>query len=147
MKITVDEYEQMNKEKSPKSPLIKDILLAYLVGGLICVIGQVLLNLYLYMGLDKVEATGAVSITLVFVGAVLTGLKVYDNIAKFGGAGTLVPITGFANSIVAPALEFKSEGFILGTSVKIFTIAGPVLVFGTSASIIYGLILWIFRLI
>lgn len=147
MKITVEEYEQMTKEKSPKSPLLKDMFFAYLVGGLICVIGQGLMNLYMYVGLDKVDASGAASITLVFVGAVLTGLKVYDNIAKFGGAGTLVPITGFANSIVAPALEFKSEGFILGTSVKIFTIAGPVLVFGTSASIIYGLILWIFRLI
>lgn len=147
MKITVEEYEQMTKEKSPKSPLLRDMALAFLVGGLICVIGQGLLDLYLYVGLDKVDASAAVSITLVFVGAVLTGLKIYDNIAKFGGAGTLVPITGFANSIVAPALEFKSEGFILGTSVKIFTIAGPVLVFGTSASIIYGLILWIFRLI
>lgn len=146
MNITSEEYNQMAKEKSPKSKLFKDIIMAYIIGGLICVIGQGLLNLYTACGLTKADASAAVSITLVFLGTVLTGLKIYDNIAKIAGAGTLVPITGFANSIAAPALEFKSEGFVLGMSVKMFTIAGPVLVFGTSASIIYGLILWIFRL-
>ncbi|CDZ25016.1 stage V sporulation protein AC [[Clostridium] cellulosi] len=146
MKMTKKEYDAMTKVKSPKSNLVKDMIWAFLVGGLICTIGQALLNMYKAFGLDKVNASSSVSITLVFVGALLTGLKVYDNIAKHAGAGTLVPITGFANSIVSPALEFKSEGFILGMSAKMFTIAGPVLVFGISASIIYGLILWIFRL-
>jgi stage V sporulation protein AC len=119
---------------------------AFVIGGVICTIGQAILNLYKYFGLDQIDASGSVSVTLIFVGALLTGLKIYDNIAKRAGAGSLVPITGFANSIVAPALEFKSEGFILGMSAKMFVIAGPVLVFGISASIIYGLILWIFKL-
>ncbi len=121
------------------------MLWAFCVGGIICTIGQGLLNMYKAFGLTTVDASASVSITLIFVGALLTGLKVYDNIAKHAGAGSLVPITGFANSIVAPALEFKSEGFVLGMSAKMFTIAGPVLVFGISSSIVYGLILWIFR--
>lgn len=146
MKITKKEYQAMTKEKSPNSHLLKNCLWAFFAGGCICTIGEGLLKLYLYFGLDKVSASTSVSITLVFVGALLTGLKVYDNIAKRAGAGTLVPITGFANSIVSPALEFKSEGFILGLGAKMFTIAGPVLVFGISASVLYGLVLWIFKL-
>lgn len=140
------EYEAMAKTKSPNSHLFKNMVWAFCVGGIICTVGQALLNMYKYFGLDEEDASASVSITLIFVGALLTGLKVYDNIAKHAGAGSLVPITGFANSIVAPALEFKSEGFILGMSAKMFTIAGPVLVFGISSSIVYGLILWIFRL-
>ena len=119
---------------------------AFAVGGLICAVGQGLMSFYMSRGLDRDAAGTAVSLTLVFVGALLTGLGVYDDIARFAGAGTLVPITGFANSVVAPALEFKREGFITGTAVKMFTIAGPVLVFGVSASVVYGLALVLFGL-
>jgi stage V sporulation protein AC len=146
MKTTKKEYEAMTRQKSPNSNLIGNCLWAFFTGGIICTIGQGLMSLFLYFGLDKAGASASVSITLVFVGALMTGLKIFDNIAKKAGAGTLVPITGFANSIVAPALEFKSEGFILGLGAKMFTIAGPVLVFGISASVLYGLVLWIFRL-
>lgn len=146
MNTSKKEYEEMANSASPNSPIFKNMIWAFVVGGIICTIGQALLNMYKYFGLAKDEASASVSITLIFIGALLTGLKIYDKIAKHAGAGTLVPITGFANSIVSPALEFKSEGFILGMSAKMFTIAGPVLVFGISASILYGLILWIFKL-
>jgi len=128
---------------SPKSPLLKDCINAFWIGGLICTIGQVFMNLYSYFGLDKTNAGTATSMTLVTLSALLTGLSLYDNIAKYGGAGTLVPITGFANAIAAPAIEFKTEGFILGVGAKIFQIAGPVIVYGVSASVVYGLIYWI----
>lgn len=146
MNTTKREYEVMTKKQSPNSHLVKNMVWAFCVGGLICVVGQALFHLYEFYGLDELDASASVSVTLVFLGALLTGLKVYDNLAKHAGAGTLVPITGFANSIVSPALEFKSEGFVLGMSAKMFTIAGPVLVFGISTSIVYGLILWMFRL-
>lgn len=146
MNTSKKEYASMTKKKSPNSHTFKNMLWAFFVGGIICTIGQGLFEIYRYFGLDKVDASSSVSITLILVGALLTGLKIYDNIAKHAGAGSLVPITGFANSIVSPALEFKSEGFILGMSVKMFTIAGPVLVFGISSSIIYGLVIWIFKL-
>jgi stage V sporulation protein AC len=136
----------MAEAKSPNSPIVRNCILAFLIGGAICTVGQVIMNMYIYYGLDKVEASAATSISLIFLGALFTGLKVYDKLAKYGGAGTLVPITGFANSIVSPALEYKSEGFVLGMSAKMFTIAGPVLVFGISASIIYGLVIWMFSL-
>lgn len=140
------EFQAMTKQKSPNSHFIKNMIWAFVVGGTICTIGQALLNMYKSFGLDKLDAAASVSITLIFLGALLTGLKIYDNIAKHAGAGTLVPITGFANSIVSPALEYKTEGFVLGMSAKLFTIAGPVLVFGICTSIVYGLILWIFKL-
>jgi stage V sporulation protein AC len=146
MSVTKREYEKMTKQKSPNSPLIKNLIWAFLIGGAICTIGQVILNIYEYYGLNQLDASASTSITLIFLGAILTGLKVYDNIAKKAGAGSLVPITGFANAIVSPALEFKSEGYVLGMSAKMFTIAGPVLVFGIVSSIIYGLFLWIFKL-
>lgn len=146
MSVTKREYDKMTKEKSPNSPLIKNLIWAFLVGGAICTIGQIIYNIYEFYGLNELDASSATSITLIFLGALFTGLKVYDNLAKRAGAGSLVPITGFANAIVAPALEFKSEGYVLGMSGKMFTIAGPVLVFGIVSSIIYGLILWIFRL-
>ena len=117
--------------------------MAFLVGGLICALGQLLKNGYLAMGLKEELAATAVSVTLVGISALLTGLSLYDDIAKHAGAGTLVPITGFANAISAPAVEFKTEGFILGTAAKMFTIAGPVIVYGVSASVVYGLIYWI----
>ena len=146
MAVTKKEYAQMTDIKSPNSPILKNCIFAFLIGGAICTVGQGIMNIYLYYGLDKPDASAATSISMIFLGAFFTGLKVYDKLAKHAGAGTLVPITGFANSIVAPALEYKSEGFVLGMSAKMFTIAGPVLVFGISASILYGIVLWIFRL-
>ncbi len=145
MKMTNQEYGEYIKKKSPNSHLGSNLLKAFLSGGIICAVGQGLLNLYKYYGLDAENAGTAVSVTLVFLGALLTGVGIYDRIAKFGGAGTLVPITGFANSIVSPALEFKSEGFVTGMSAKMFVIAGPVLVFGIAASVIYGILLTILK--
>ena len=139
--MTNEEYKQYTERHAPRSPVGKNLLWAFLVGGLICCLGQFLMNLYTSLGLDEESAATAESISLVFLGALLTGLGLYDTIAKRAGAGTLVPITGFANSVVAPALEFKTEGFITGTAVKMFSIAGPVIVFGISASVVYGLIL------
>ena len=141
--MTPKEYEKLASRLAPKSPMWKDCLGAFLVGGLICTLGQGLVNLYKGCGLEKTDAGTAASLTLVFLSALLTGLSLYDNIAKFAGAGTLVPITGFANAIAAPAVEFKTEGFILGVGAKMFTIAGPVIVYGVSASVVYGLIYWI----
>ena len=128
---------------APKSPIVKDCLNAFWIGGLICCIGQLLMNGYMALNLDKTDAGTATSITLVALSALLTGLSLYDDIAKHAGAGTLVPITGFANSIAAPAVEFKTEGFILGVGAKMFTIAGPVIVYGTVASVVYGIIYWV----
>lgn len=141
--MTDKEYQLLVEEMSPKSPTGKDCILAFVIGGLICTLGQVFLNCYSKCGLDKDAAGTAASMTLVALSALLTGLSLYDNIAKHAGAGTLVPITGFANSISAPAVEFKTEGFILGVGAKMFTIAGPVIVYGISASVIYGFIYWI----
>jgi len=141
--MTDKEYEQLVAETSPKSPIGKDCLNAFTVGGIICTIGQFFINYYTKLGLDKDAAGTAASMSLVVISAVLTGLSLYDNIAKFAGAGTLVPITGFANSIAAPAVEFKTEGFILGVGAKMFTIAGPVIVYGISASVVYGFFYWI----
>ena len=141
--MTDKEYGKLVDEISPKSPIGKDCLSAFVVGGAICTIGQFFINYYTKLGLEKDEAGTAASMTLVVISAVLTGLSLYDNIAKFAGAGTLVPITGFANAIAAPAVEFKTEGFILGVGAKMFTIAGPVIVYGVSASVVYGLIYWI----
>ena len=141
--MTEKEYGKLIKDMSPKSPLGKDCINAFWIGGLICTIGQALINGYAALGLDKQAAGTAASMTLVALSALLTGLSLYDNIAKHAGAGTLVPITGFANSVVAPAVEFKTEGFVLGMAAKMFSIAGPVIVYGISASVIYGLIYWI----
>ena len=137
------EYDALVRDMSPASPLWRDCLNAFWIGGLICALGQAFLNFYGYLGLDKETAGTATSMSLICLSAVLTGLSLYDNIAKHAGAGTLVPITGFANSIAAPAVEFKTEGFILGVGAKMFTIAGPVIVYGVSASVVYGLIYWI----
>ncbi len=139
--MTNKQYAEFVKKKSPPSPIWGDLLRAFLIGGAICALGQVITELWVMSGLSRADAGTACSMTLVFLGALCTGLGVYDDAAKFGGAGTLVPITGFANAVVSPALEFKSEGFITGTAAKMFIIAGPVIVFGTCASIIYGLIL------
>lgn len=141
--MTEKEYGKLVKDMMPKSPLWKDCLNAFWIGGLICALGQLFMNGYTALGLDEKKAATAVSMSLVVLSAVLTGFSLYDNIAKYAGAGTLVPITGFANSIAAPAIEFKTEGFILGVGAKMFTIAGPVIVYGVSASVVYGLIYWI----
>ena len=141
--MTEKEYGALVKDLMPKSPIWKDCFNAFWIGGLICTLGQLILNGYLALGMEKQDAATAMSMTLVAISALLTGLSLYDNIAKHAGAGTLVPITGFANSISAPAVEFKTEGFILGVGAKIFQIAGPVIVYGVSASVVYGLIYWI----
>lgn len=141
MDMTNEQYLKYVAEKAAPSPLVKDMVWAFVTGGLICVGGQALQNGYEAAGMTAEAAGTAVSVTLVLIAAVLTGLGLFDKIAKYAGAGTLVPITGFANSMVSPALEFKAEGLITGTAAKLFIIAGPVLVFGISASIIYGLIL------
>ena len=141
--MTERDYGKLVNNLCPQSPMGKDCIWAFCIGGLICTVGQVFLNLYGNLGLDKEAAGTATSMTLVALSALLTGLSLYDNIAKHAGAGTLVPITGFANSIAAPAVEFKTEGFVLGVGAKMFTIAGPVIVYGVSASVVYGLIYWL----
>lgn len=141
--MTEREYDKLVKELNPKSPMGKDCLGAFCIGGLICVLGQGLMELYKALGLDKDGTGTAVSMTLVALSALLTGLSVYDDIAKFAGAGTLVPITGFANAIAAPAVDGKAEGFILGVGAKAFSIAGPVILYGVAASVVYGLVYWI----
>lgn len=141
--MTEREYGKMVQSMAPKSPIKRDCFNAFWIGGLICVIGQLLMNGYKALGLEKIDAATATSMSLVFLSALLTGLSLYDNIAKHAGAGTLVPITGFANSIAAPAVEFKTEGMVLGVGGKMFQIAGPVIVYGVSASVVYGLIYWI----
>jgi stage V sporulation protein AC len=145
--MTEKQYARLVEDMSPKSPSWKNCLNAFWIGGLICAIGQGILNGYLALGLDKEAAGTAMSMTLVAISALLTGLSLYDDIAKHAGAGTLVPITGFANAISAPAVEFKTEGFILGVGAKMFTIAGPVIVYGVAASAVYGLIYWITTLV
>ena len=144
MKYTNQEYAQYVKQKMPKSPLWKDVVKAFVIGGLICCVGQGFHALYTALGAAEEDAGTWTTITMVFLGAFLTGVGIYDRIAVHGGAGTLVPVTGFANSVVSPALEFKTEGFITGMAAKIFTIAGPVIVFGIAASVIYGIILKVF---
>lgn len=145
--MTEKEYQQLVEQMSPKSPIWKDCLMAFVIGGLICTLGQFFINCYSNWGLEKEAAGTAASMTLVALSALLTGLSLYDNLAKYAGAGTLVPITGFANAISAPAVEFKTEGFILGVGAKMFTIAGPVIVYGVCASVVYGFIYWISTLI
>lgn len=147
MDMTNQEYGKYVNSKSKSSPSVKNCIWAFCVGGLICVIGQLLLTFYQNTcHLEKDWASAAASVSLILLSAVLTGLGIFDKIAKHAGAGTLVPITGFANAMVSPALEFKSEGFITGTAAKMFVIAGPVLVFGISASVVYGIILVLFDL-
>ena len=141
--MTEKQYDRLVKELSPRSPVWKDCLWAFCVGGGICTLGQAFINWYTSLGLKDQDASGAASMTLVAIAALLTGIGIFDDIAKHAGAGTLVPITGFANAIAAPAVEFQTEGRILGTAAKMFTIAGPVIVYGVSASVVYGVIYWI----
>ncbi len=145
MSLSSDEYKKMGEKAVPKTKCIRNLSGAFLIGGTICTVGQFLLNFYLGMGLSTPTASTWCSITLIGISAVLTGIGVYDKIAKFGGGGTLVPITGFANAVVSPAMEFKSEGFVLGLGVKIFTIAGPVIVYGVLASVAYGIVYFMLK--
>ena len=139
--MTNQEYRKYVAKRCPPSPLGRDMFRAFVSGGLICALGQGILTLWGLAGLEEENAAGATSVTLIFLGVLLTGLGVYDRLAKFCGAGTLVPITGFANSIASPALEFKSEGLVAGMAAKMFVIAGPVLVYGLTASVVYGVVL------
>ncbi len=145
MRISEKEYKKAVKKFSPNSPKIKDFVFAYLIGGLICVLGQMLFNLFLFLKIDETLIKMLVPCSLIFLSVVLTGLEIYQKIAKHAGAGTLVPITGFANAVASAAIEFKNEGRILGIGTKIFTVAGPVVLYGTVASVVYGIIYYIFN--
>lgn len=146
MSTTGKEYSDMAKKASPKSPKLMNCIKAFLIGGFICLIGQVLMFLSQKAGFNEQEVKTLTSVVLIVLTAILTGIGVFDKIAKHAGAGTIVPITGFANSIVSPAMEFRSEGKILGTGAKLFSIAGPVIVYGTAAAFLYGIICYIFKL-
>ena len=141
MDMSPKDYQNYVKQKSKKSPIVKDVALAFAIGGAICVLGQLIQNGWAGTGLSREDAGTAASCTLVLLSALLTGLNLYHRIARYGGAGTLVPITGFANAVVSPAIDFKSEGFITGMAAKMFQVAGPVIVFGTTASVLYGAVL------
>lgn len=140
--ISKQEYSKLVSEFSRPSPIFKDTAAAFCSGGIICVLGQLFLKLYESLSLDSASAKTMVSVSLIFLSALFTALGIFDRLAKFAGAGTLVPITGFANSVVSPAIEYKSEGFILGLGANMFKIAGPVIVYGTAASVLYGIIYW-----
>lgn len=140
MKMTKKEYKKYAESKADKSPIIKDMINAFLIGGLICTIGQFFTEMFVNMGMDKESAGTFTSISLVFISALLTSLNVYDKIAKIAGAGTLVPITGFANAVVSPAMEFKNEGYIMGVGANMFKIAGPVIAYGVIASVVAGIV-------
>ena len=144
--MTDKQYQKYVDKKTPNSPIVKDVLRAFLVGGLICVIGQLISDGYQMIGFDEDAASMGTSVTLVFLGALFTGLGLYDRLAKFAGAGSIVPITGFANSVVSPAMEFKTEGFIYGLAAKMFTVAGPIIVFGVASSVLVGLIYYVLGL-
>ena len=146
MEMSKQEYQKFVQARAKSSPIVKDCVLAFAIGGGICVVGQLIMDGFTALGLERTDAGTATSISLVFLSALLTGLNLYNKLARYGGAGTLVPITGFANAVVSPAIDFKSEGFITGMAAKMFTVAGPVIVFGTVASVLYGVILKLFRL-
>lgn len=144
--ISPKEYDKIVKKNSPNSKCFVNSIKAFLIGGAICLVGQGLLDLYKYLGMEEKTSKTLTSVTLVFLGILFTAIGVYDKIAKHAGAGTLVPITGFANAVSSPAIEFKSEGYIAGLGAKLFIIAGPVIVYGVSASVIYGAVLWVLHM-
>lgn len=146
MSTTGNEYSEMAKKASPNSPVLKDCIKAFLIGGTICLIGQILNFLFEKAGFNEEYVKALTPSVLIIITAILTGIGVFDKIAKHAGAGTVVPITGFANSVVSPALEFRAEGIVLGTGAKIFTVAGPVIAYGTAATVIYGIIAFLFKL-
>ena len=143
MDITPKEYQDYVAKKAKKSPIAKDTLLAFVIGGAICTLGQGITELWMAAGLDKESSGTATSVSLIFLSILLTALNLYNKIGRFGGAGTLVPITGFANAVASPAIDFKAEGIITGMAAKMFVVAGPVIVFGTVASAVYGVVLWV----
>ena len=143
MSVSQKQYSKMVEKASPPSPKIKNFILAFVIGGIICVIGQLLRELYEYLAIPEEIIKMLIPVSLIFIASLLTGLKLFHKIAKHAGAGTLVPITGFSNAVTSPAIEFKNEGWILGVGAKIFAIAGPVIVYGVSASVVYGVIYWI----
>lgn len=145
MAVPEKEYNKMAKKASPSSPMVLDIIKAFLIGGFVCTLGEGLFLVYERFGMSEDNARTLVSVTLIVITAILTTLGVFDKIAKHAGAGTVVPITGFANSVVAPALEFSTEGKILGTGAQMFKIAGPVIVYGSAAAVIYGFIYWVIQ--
>ena len=147
MDMTPKEYQDYVAKKAKKSPIVKDTMLAFLIGGAICTLGQGIMELWTAAGLGKESAGTATSVSLVFLSILLTGLNLYNKIGRFGGAGTLVPITGFANAVASPAIDFKAEGFITGVGAKMFVVAGPVIVFGTVASVVYGVLLFLWNLL
>jgi stage V sporulation protein AC len=147
MKIEKETYKKYVKKRAPRSPILKDMLMAFLVGGAICSFAEVLYNIYLALKIEENDVRALVPVTLVFLASLATGLGFFDSLAKHAGAGTLVPITGFSNSVISPALDDKSEGLVMGVGAKMFTIAGPVIVYGVVASVIYGFIYWLLGVI
>lgn len=141
MEMSKQEYQKFVQARAKSSPLVKDCALAFVIGGGICAVGQAIMDGFMGLGLEKTDAGTATTISLVFLSALLTGLNLYNKLARYGGAGTLVPVTGFANAVVSPAIDFKSEGMVTGMAAKMFTVAGPVIVFGVAASVVYGVIL------
>ncbi len=147
LNISNSEYDDLISKKAQKSPIVKNVIIAFIVGGLICCIGQFIFNQFLNIGIDKEKASTLTSISLIFIGAFLTAVNLYSRIGRVAGAGSTIPITGFSNSVVAPAIEFKSEGFVLGLGANLFKVAGPVLVYGITTSVILGFIYYIFNII
>ena len=147
MDMSNKDYDKFVQARAAKSPIVKNCAFAFVIGGAICVLGQAIMDGFTALGLEKTDAGTATSVCLVALSALLTGLNLYNKLGRFGGAGTLVPITGFANAVVSPAIDFKTEGFITGMAAKMFTVAGPVIVFGVSASVVYGLIYWVMQII
>ena len=145
MDMSPKEYQEYVKQKSKKSPIVKDTVLAFLIGGAICVLGQLIRNGWTAYGLAAEDAATATSVSLIFLSVLLTALNLYNKLGRYGGAGTLVPITGFANAVSSPAIDFRAEGIVTGMAAKMFLVAGPVIVFGTTASVIYGVVLWIIK--
>ncbi len=144
--MTKEEYSQYVDSKAKKSPILKNLILAFISGGIICIIGQIIADIAMHYGIAKTEASAICSVILIFIGAFLTSINVYSKIGKYCGAGSAVPITGFSNSIVSPAIEFKTEGYVLGLGANMFKVAGPVLVYGITASFIYGIIYWLLKI-
>ena len=147
MDMTPKEYQDYVAKKQKKSPIVKDTILAFLIGGAICALGQGIQELWTAAGLDKESAGTMTSVSLVFLSILLTGLNLYNKLGRYGGAGTLVPITGFANAVASPAIDFKAEGIVTGMAAKMFVVAGPVIVFGTVASVVYGVVYWIVQIL
>ena len=141
MEMSKQEYQKFVQARAKSSPLVKDCVLAFVIGGGICAVGQAIMDGFMGLGLEKTDAGTATTISLVFLSALLTGLNLYNKLGRYGGAGTLVPVTGFSNAVVSPAIDFKSEGMVTGMAAKMFTVAGPVIVFGVAASVVYGVIL------